>query len=301
MANAAPLRLWLPALDRFATDGPLRQALARADRMEPGLRGYLDNLAQLFQTDAALPAAALTRNLLLGDAGSDLWLAADPCWLQPDMNGARLLACGQMGLDTAAAEALAETLRPVFAQAGFELLISSPDSWHLRLPPGTVLPAFAAPEQALGEQVLQHLPEGAAGKIWRVLLNEIQVLLHQHPLNAQRQSQGQPPINSVWLWGGGVLGEVTTSLRGVVGDELLLRALGKRAGVVALPGSTESIEKAGAEWLVDWQDRSVEWIDKSSPATALLREQVVLVQAASGERWLHRPWHRWRRWRKARS
>ena len=39
----------------------------------------------------------------------------------------------------------------------------------------------------------------------RMLLNEVQVLLHQHPLNAARQTRGLPPVNSVWFWGAGRL------------------------------------------------------------------------------------------------
>src|SRR3546814_16858597 len=84
------------------------------------------------------------RQFLAGDAGDDIWLSADPAWVQPDMNGVRLLACGQMQLDMDAAQALAEPLRPIFDEAGIQLEISTPDRWHLRLPPDTPLPAFAA-------------------------------------------------------------------------------------------------------------------------------------------------------------
>src|SRR3546814_2249687 len=71
----------------------------------------------------ALPisAAAITRQFLAGDAGDDIWLSADPAWVQPDMNGVRLLACGQMQLDMDAAQALAEPLRPIFDEAGMQL------------------------------------------------------------------------------------------------------------------------------------------------------------------------------------
>src|SRR3546814_1479129 len=52
-----------------------------------------------------------------------------------------------------------------------QLEISTPDRWHLRLPPDTPLPDFAAPEQALGEDLAQHLPQGAQGRRWRVHLS----------------------------------------------------------------------------------------------------------------------------------
>jgi hypothetical protein len=31
------------------------------------------------------------------------------------------------------------------------------------------------------------------------------MVLHGHPINEQRQSVGKPAINSIWLWGGGVM------------------------------------------------------------------------------------------------
>lgn len=27
--------------------------------------------------------------------------------------------------------------------------------------------------------------------------------LHEQPVNAERQARGQPPVNSLWIWGGG--------------------------------------------------------------------------------------------------
>ncbi|MPN46698.1 hypothetical protein SDC9_194295 [bioreactor metagenome] len=36
-------------------------------------------------------------------------------------------------------------------------------------------------------------------------LNEVQMFLHGHPVNARRQAEGKPAINSLWLWGGGTL------------------------------------------------------------------------------------------------
>ncbi len=141
------LHLWLPALAHLEPGHPLREWLPRADRLPDGAIGYLDGLGAHFSgVDANVPAAAITREFLAGDAADELWLAADPAWVQPDMNGVRLLACGRMQLDMAAAQALAEPLRAVFEEAGMELEISTPDHWHLRLPIDTPLPDFAAPE-----------------------------------------------------------------------------------------------------------------------------------------------------------
>jgi hypothetical protein len=294
------LELWLPDLQRFDAAHPLRTLLHKADAQAPGARGYLGGLASRFDVPGDMPAGALTREMLAGDAADADWLCADPAWVQPDLNGARLLACGQLQLDMAQALALAESLKPVFVEAGMTLEVSSPDHWHVRLPPELPVPLFAAPEQALGEDLYEHLPQGAEGRRWRVLLNELQVLLHQHPLNVERRSLGLAPINSLWLWGGGRLPtKVVSALAGVVGDDLLLVALARRAGLPVVARSLAAVEAAAAGSLVDLQDLPVDDIAGTwwPSIGRLAQQQPLLLSFASGERWLHRPWHRWRFWR----
>src|SRR3546814_5746969 len=75
-------------------------------------------------------------------------------------------------------------LRPLFGDAGFPIDAPHPSRWYLRLPPGAKLPAFAAPDDALGADLFDHLAEGSEGRRWRVLLGEAQVVLHNHPRNA---------------------------------------------------------------------------------------------------------------------
>lgn len=299
-----PLELWLPALGRFDPQHPLHRWLAQADRLADGPRGYLAGLEGYFTCKAPqLPAAALTRELLAGDAADATWLSADPAWVQPDMNGARLLACGQLQLTMDEAQSLAHSLKPVFDEAGMLLEVSSPDRWHLRLPANTPLPEFTAPEQALGEDLFLHLPQGAEGRRWRVLINEVQVLLHQHPLNAERRAKGLSPINSVWLWGAGRLPkQVRTTFGGVMSDDLLLVALAERAKALHQPRTQASVATARNGWLVDLQDLPVAEIERDwwPPLQTLSQRQAVQWSFASGERWLRQPWHHWRFWRGAR-
>lgn len=295
------LHLWLPAQRSFDSRHPLLECLRRADRLDDGATGYLEGLGECFAgVDANLPAAAITREYLVGDAADTCWLSADPAWIQPDMTGARLLACGQLQLDIDEAQTLAESLQPVFADAGMALLVSTPDRWHVQLPSGLALPRFDAPEQAMGEDLSQHLPAGAEGRPWRILLNEIQVLLHQHPLNAQRRARGSAPVNSLWLWGGGRLPDsMRSALDGVISDDLLLRALAARADVAQLARAPQTVAAAGPGWLIDLQDLPAgeiasAWWPSLQP---LFERHPLQLHFASGERWLHRPWHRWRFWR----
>lgn len=302
MSQPAPVTVWLPALARFAPGHPLHRALRQGNRQPDGPRGYLDGLGHYFRTHArALPAAALLRQHLAGDAGETPWLCADPAWVQAEMNGARLLACGQLGLSQDEAEALAAPLRPVFGDAGMQLEVTAPDRWQVRLAEGTPVPDFAAPEQALGEDLYQHLPQGAEGRRWRILINELQVLLHQHPLNAERRARGLPPVNNLWLWGGGSLpNHVVAGPTRVVGDDPLLLALAARAGIPAESRSTSAVAGASPDTLVDLQDLPVAELEQAwwPVIEALLTQRTVQLDFASGERWLHKPLHRWRFWRR---
>jgi hypothetical protein len=300
--SSRPLECWLPGLQRFDSTHPLHGLLRRADRIDNGAIGYLGGLNAYFACGGDLPAAALTREHLAGDAGESHWLSADPAWIQPDLTGARLLACGQMQLSMEEARAFAEALQPVFDDAHVTLEISSPDRWHLRLPAQMAWPEFAAPEQALGEDLYEHLPQGPAGRVWRSLFNEVQVLLHQHPINATRRVRGLPPVNSIWFWGGGALpSQVTTTLAGVIGEDLLLLALARRAGIPAQPRNQAAVAAAQAGWLIDLQDLAAEDIAAAWwPALqAQAKRQTLLLSFASGERWLCRPWHRLRVWRRS--
>lgn len=59
--------------------------------------------------------------------------------------------------------------------------------------------------EVMGRDIRPYLPEGEDALHWRMLMNEMQMLLHDHPVNEQREQARQLAINSVWLEGGGRL------------------------------------------------------------------------------------------------
>ncbi|WP_305803920.1 phosphoglycerate mutase [Stenotrophomonas sp. YIM B06876] len=234
----ATATLLLPARSRFPAGTlpvEVARALGRADR-DSAQDGELAQLRRHFRpVPEAWPVAALTRQLDVGDADGACWLRADPAYVVPDMQGARLMGYGEtLQLDTADIAQLLPMLKPLFGDHGFILDAPVASRWYLRLPPGSPLPAFAPPDEVLGDDLFGHLPAGDLGRRWRSLLTEAQVLLHQHPWNRQRIAQGKPAINSLWFWGAGLLPEaVTTPHVQVRSRDALLQALAKAAGVVA--------------------------------------------------------------------
>lgn len=234
----ATATLLLPARSRFPA-APLpddvAKALGRAERssVDGGERAQLQRHFQL--QPAQWPVAALTRQLDVGDAGDAIWLRADPANVVPDMQGARLMGHGDtLRPDAEDVAQLLPALQPLFAGFGFILDAPVPSRWYLRLPPGTTLPDFHSPDDVLGDDLFAHLPDGDAGRRWRALLTEAQVVLHTHDWNQQRVADGKRAINSLWFWGGGALPQsVHTAHAQVRSREALLQALAKAAGLQA--------------------------------------------------------------------
>src|SRR5690606_10436229 len=155
------------------------------------------------------PIAALARQADIGDADRPARLRADPGWLRADITGVRRMAHGRAPLLSRDKRgALLAARRPVFGDAGFELDAPDPARWYLRLPVEARLPAFSDPGDALGEDVFEHMDTSPEGRRWRTLASESQVILHNHPLNADRAARGQAPVNALWFWGGGRLPSV---------------------------------------------------------------------------------------------
>jgi hypothetical protein len=307
------LALLLPPRQRLAADkdlaaGPLARWLARGDRQADAAPGREIAIRELFQfAGTSLPSAALTRQADCADAAGSTWLRADPAHVRADMSTARLLACGEMGLSAEDCEALLRPLRPLFGDAGFPIDASAPSRWYLRAPAGAKLPAFAPPERALGDDLRLHLPEGAEGRRWRSLLNEAQVVLHNHPLNQQRVARGQLPVNSLWFWGAGALPEwVRSEAKRLRSRDAPLAALAARANCAVLPTGDGPLPGWDGTTLLDFDDAAGlaelgQWLPVIDKALAGKRIAQLRLLLASGERAVYRPGHRWRFWRPVRA
>jgi hypothetical protein len=195
------------------------KALGRAE-VEVAEPGELAQLRRPFRVLPAgqWPSAALIERLSTMESNvlPFQWLRADPVWLQPDLSTARLMAWGNLGLSEDEAEALIAPLRPLFGEFGYALESREPEAWTLQCPRETRLPTFPHPLAALGDDAFPYLPEGPDGRRWRSLMGEAQVLMHQHPVNAERVRRGLPPANSLWFWGAGVLPDRVEGPRGSV-------------------------------------------------------------------------------------
>jgi hypothetical protein len=199
-------------------------------------------IARAFGLADEVPYAPLR---LLGEGinpGEHHWACADPVHLR--LHQERLILADGRAIDVEHAEAtqLVAALNEYFADAG-EFCAASADRWYLRLaePAGF----RTAPLSAMaGRRVDRLLPE-EAGTVWlRRLLNEAQMLLHTHPANAVRETQGRMTINSLWLWGPGSLPKGLPKTWATVGaDHPLARGLARATGAdnIAVPDSLAAL------------------------------------------------------------
>ena len=117
MASAT---LLLPPRGQFGGQrltAEVAKAMGRADREAVGG----EQRARVFDIlPRGWPVAAVTRQRHAGDASIGAWLRADPAYVRPDINGARLLAWGEaLALTREEASELLRPLRPLFGDSGF--------------------------------------------------------------------------------------------------------------------------------------------------------------------------------------
>ncbi len=301
----ARLTLLLPSTQRLAgvaLPSTLARALGRADRTTHDA----GDVAQLSRHFRLLPnrwqPAALTRaaDIDESEARMSAWLRADPAYIRPDINGARLLGIGAaLGIEQADVDALLPALRPLFGDTGFTLDAPHPSRWYLRLPREAKLPAFASPEDALGDDVFEHIPDAPEARRWRVLASEAQVLLHNHPHNAARIAAGKVPINSLWFWGSGVLPDsIASDAPTLYSDDVLLHGIARVGKLDIMPLSAFTDFTADA-WidlraLRDPRTLLESWL---LPAASSATRRDVLFDFADGRSFSLRPGQRWRFWR----
>jgi hypothetical protein len=132
------------------------------------------------------------------------WLRADPVHLGVERDQLVLSEASTFSLAQDEADALIATLNQHFAADGLHFVAPRAQRWYLRLACSPVLTTHGL-YQAAGHNVHALLPAGQEAMRWRALLNEVQMLLFELPVNVAREARGIAPINSVWLSGGGVL------------------------------------------------------------------------------------------------
>jgi hypothetical protein len=253
---AVPDLVWPDRDSRAAADPgrfvALETLLARGRRSATVSGGFEQWLLAAWQARAAAPHALVADG---GAAGDAWWLRADPCSLRLNRETVVPLDAAMFELSRSDADALAGHLNARLAGRGFAFDPLQPERWYLRseAPLGADAPPLAL---ARGRPV--DVRPGAGGDEARLsaLANEIQMLLHDHPVNEARERRGEPPVNAVWLWGGGRLERPgARPFQRVRSADPLAAGLALGSGAAVLP-----LPESGARWLRATGSEGVELI-----------------------------------------
>jgi len=196
LLEVASQNLRLPALETV---------LARGSRQAFADEGSEAALCQMLGIDRQQdwPLAPIALQADGGDPGRDYWLRADPVHLGVMRDRIVLADSQALELDQAEADALVASIHGHFGDS-FSPLALQPRRWYLRLPQAPQMSTTPL-SCATGRDIDPLQPRGPDASHFRALLNELQMLLHDHPVNQRREARGQLPVNSLWIWGGGVL------------------------------------------------------------------------------------------------
>ena len=218
-------------------------------------------LAAEYRLSEGLPLAPFSLRGDGGEPGRDCWMRADPVHLK--VHGDRLILAdaSQLAVTPDEARAFVATLNSHFAGDGIPFVAPSPPRWYLRTVNAPRLHTTPTTEAA-GRNVEALLPGGNDGARWRKVINEAQILLHQHPCNDAREQQGQLAVNSIWLWGPGYDRSLTAPYDTLWADHPLATGLAAAGGAAVrpLPASGES--------LVETRRGGTQLVVLSLPATA---------------------------------
>jgi hypothetical protein len=266
---------------------------------------------------AHLPPASVAAAAAAGPpSGPVVWLA-EPLHLTEGIGRVHLERRGRLRLAASETERLAADFNTLYAGSGFALAPLPGGTFVLAAPAGET-PCTCEPARVPAGTLAESLPSGRGAGGLRRLGAELEMWLHQHPLNAERAGRGEPPISALWIWGGGAAPAETrpagTVRAAVYGAEAYLAGLARpappewpyaRGGALAPALHALEVRDAlqrepGADLLGALADLDRRWI---SPAVAALGAGALerLWLLANDRAWGLRARDRWRRWRRTRT
>ena len=166
----------------------------------------LDSLAQVLGAfGLEEPVEGLAALRMWGQTGDrpGTWLAAaDPVFMEPQLDRLFLHALGPQNVSGSEMRRLFDSLEETLGADGAIGFARLGACGYIRS--GRPLMTADASADALDRQSpAGALPSVEAAADTLRLISEIEMALHEQPVNMERQVRGQPPVNSLWIWGGG--------------------------------------------------------------------------------------------------
>jgi len=214
-------------LARIAGRGSLRRAYDRRDRTQAALRPWQRGLLEAIGLQGAqypsAPVSALASGRL--EAGA-FCMHLELVHFVTGLDRLNLLLLNGAARVT---DGERESLRAVVAKHlqewDLELRTLADGTWNAHTSRELEV-VTTCPEAAAVVELESALPRGKDSGSVRRLMTELQMLLHDHPVNEQRSRRGLPVINAIWPWGSGTSGAAAPAqLPSAFGDVPYLRGL----------------------------------------------------------------------------
>jgi hypothetical protein len=149
------------------------------------------------------PLAPIRLAALGIEPGDGYWLVADAVTVEVGLASAELVGVVN-DLDRMETDALLATLNAHFASDELAFVAPRPGRIFVRAAAATRLSTIAA-SAALRRPLRPLLPQGQDAATWRRWQSEIEMLLHEHPVNVERERASRAQVNAFWFSQGGTL------------------------------------------------------------------------------------------------
>ena len=170
---------------------------------------FFKNIFQPKQENAAMAWALIQNKAGKQVSNQDklaYWLYAAPVHLVLQRDTFSLAAPVPLSIDADEVDALTSALNQHFINDGLAFIWHK-NTWFLSLPTNPHI-STTAPQAAINKDISAYLPTGESAIKWASFINEIQMLLFEHPINVAREAKTLPSINSIWCYG---LGQIKAS------------------------------------------------------------------------------------------
>jgi hypothetical protein len=270
-ASDALTTLKLPALETL---------LAKADRFEAKSQLLDEQASYLFHQPKAHAKASIMASVEFEDYDpSVFWLRVDPVQMIADRDSLVLIPGTDLGITESESRALLKTFNQHFAQDQVTLEYASTTAWYLRIKQSVDIKTHSIESMAY-QPVNERYPSGNAAGYWRQLLNETQMLFYGHPVNESRREQGYPEINSVWIWGEGILDQSAVVMRNeamIWSEKPYLKGLAKVSKAQQLPSPSSYQAWLESQAILEPSDSNIKHhlirLDSLSDSLALMQQE----------------------------
>ncbi|MFZ6861106.1 hypothetical protein ACO0K7_00570 [Undibacterium sp. Ji67W] len=129
---------------------------------------------------------------------SGFWFSLQPIHIHFARDHLVLMDQRRLQITNEESRQLFDIAKTVCDEFKMELMFGDSLTWFLRCDSWSGLKT-ATIDAACGHNIDIWMAQGEHARAWRKLQNEIQMLWFSHPINQQREENGQLTVNSVWL------------------------------------------------------------------------------------------------------